>query len=367
MAKTKPAFIYSDQFGEFSYGETHPMRPIRLRLTYDLIKELHLDNPDCTTIIEARQASAEEILTIHSPDYLETLKDANSGVVPDNGAEHGLSYGDNPVFKGVFDWSAYTVGASIQGAEFILKNIEDSPRAFNISGGLHHAMRDKAAGFCYLNDPAIAIEHLTKAGKRVAYIDIDAHHGDGVETLFYDRSDVLTISLHESGKYLFPGTGFTKDMGAGDGLGYSVNLPLPPYTGDDLFVEAFLQVVPPFLNAFKPDVIVTQLGVDSFSTDPITHLNLTTRGFEAMLMEFRGISDSANIGWLALGGGGYDIDNVIRAWTLAWAIISDQKVAQSLHDKPRSQQNPTSAEIKELEGDVEFLIAQVLPLIKSLK
>lgn len=368
MKKIKSAFIYSDMFGEFSYGETHPMRPIRLRLTYELIKELHLDQSKNTknkiSIIEARQSTPEEAETIHTKEYIETLRSANSGIVPPNGTRHGLSYGDNPVFKGVYDWSCYSTGASIQGADFILENSGDIPRAFNIAGGLHHAMADKASGFCYINDPAVAIEHLTKAGKRVAYIDIDAHHGDGVQALFYDRSDVLTISLHESGKYLFPGTGFSKDIGTGDGKGYSVNLPLPPYTGDDLFVESFLQVVPPFINAFKPDVIVTQLGVDTFATDPITHLNLTTRGFEAMLIELRGMSKSAGIGWLALGGGGYDIENVRRAWALAWAVISDQKVPTTLQDRQQNLKNPTSNEIAEIEEDVNYLINQVLPLIK---
>lgn len=360
--KNKNAFIYSDMFGEFSYGSSHPMRPIRLRLTYELLKELKLLKQD--NIIEARKSSKEENETVHTSEYIETLMEANSGEVPANGSNHGLSYGDNPVFKGVYDWSCYSTGASIQAADYILENINDTPRAFNIAGGLHHAMPDRASGFCYINDPAVAIEHLTKQGKRVAYIDIDAHHGDGVESIFYNRSDVLTISLHESGKFLFPGTGFPKDMGNGDGLGFAVNLPLPPYTGDDLFVEAFLQIVPPFIEAFKPDVIVTQLGVDTFATDPITHLNLTTRGFEAMLEEFKGISKAKGIGWIALGGGGYDIDNVKRAWALAWAVMSDQKVPDTLHCKPQDLQIPTSTEIQEIQEDIDFLISRVLPLIK---
>ena len=358
ISSISSVFLYNEKFGEFSYGSSHPMRPMRLRLTYELIKELGLHKKENSPIIESRKSTKYENELAHTSDYIETLMQADSGEVPSNGSDHGLGYGDNPVFKGVYEWSSYSAGASIEGAQKILDG--ECTRAFNICGGLHHAMRNRASGFCYINDPVVAIEHLTSKGKRVAYIDIDAHHGDGVEAFYYDRSDVLTISLHESGRYLFPGTGFAKDFGKGEGAGYAVNLPMPPYAGDELFVEGFNRVVPDFIKAFKPDVIVTQLGVDTFASDPITHLNLTTRGFQSMLESFA----QMNIPWLALGGGGYDIDNVKRAWTLAWAVISGQDVDETLHDKEHTLKTPTSAEIEEVENDINYLFERVLPLIK---
>jgi acetoin utilization protein AcuC len=359
----KTAFIYTDRFGSFSYGADHPMRPLRLKLTYELIKEKGLiDLPDMS-LIEARKAHDDEILFFHTPEYLKVLKEADTGEVPQVGISYGLGYGDNPAFRGVFEWSAYSTGASLQAAELVSRG--DAGIAFNIAGGLHHAMPGRAAGFCYLNDPAVAINYLAGLGKRVAYVDIDAHHGDGVEAAFYDTDRVLTISLHESGQWLFPGTGFSSDTGKGDGRGFSVNLPFPPGTGDRLFLKGFNEIVPTFIEAFKPDILVTQLGVDSFASDPITHMGLTTNGFEEMVKAFK----SFGIPWVALGGGGYEMDNVKRAWTLAWAVmnaVEGREELNPLRDKPV---RGDSVERKELEGFVEegvsLLKKEVLPLVKG--
>ena len=293
------------------------MKPERLRLTRELIEALGLGELPSSEFVEARSASIEELLLFHTPEYLKILKEADSGIIPADGAEHGLGYSDNPVFKGVFEWSALCAGASLQAAELVASGKADI--AFNISGGLHHAMPERASGFCYINDAAIAIKYLAGLGKRVAYVDIDAHHGDGVEAAFYDTDAVLTVSVHESGEWLFPGTGAATDIGTGAGRGFSVNVPLPPFAGDELFLKAMDEVVVPVIEAFSPDILVTQLGVDTFDTDPITHLRLTTGGFEKALSRFR----SMNLPWVALGGGGYDIGNVARAWTLAWAIMND--------------------------------------------
>ncbi|MBI5455204.1 MAG: acetoin utilization protein AcuC, partial [Deltaproteobacteria bacterium] len=250
--------------------------------------------------------------------------------------------------------------------------------AFNIAGGLHHAMPNRASGFCYINDAAVAIKRLLALGKRVAYIDIDAHHGDGVEYAFYDTDQVLTISLHENGQWLFPGTGFVADTGVNAGKGYSVNMPLPPSTQDGLYLKAFNAIVPPFIEAFAPDVIVTQLGVDSFETDPLTHLSLTTNSFEKMVSAFR----SFNIPWVALGGGGYDLSNVARAWTLAWASMNgieppleipagflqqngDIFRSKALRDLPLAPFPMREEELKQVEDDISFLINDVLPLVKA--
>ena len=198
--------------------------------------------------------------------------------------------------------------------------------AFNIAGGLHHAMRSRASGFCYVNDPVIVILKLINRGKRVAYIDIDAHHGDGVQKAFYQTDQVLTISLHESGYSLFPGSGFEYEIGEGEGEGYSVNLPFLPYTDDEVYLWAFEEIVPPLIRAFQPDVVVTQLGVDTFYNDPLTNLHLSIFGFEKVVRRIKDLAQR----WVALGGGGYDVSNVARAWTLAWAVMNGIELSEEL-------------------------------------
>ncbi len=354
------AFLYSEKFSDFSYGVDHPMRPLRLRLTYELIRGCGLLDLPGASVVRARRATDEELLLFHTHEYIRILKEADSGAVPEGGAAFGLGYGDNPAFRGVFEWSSYSAGASVQAAGLVAGGKAEV--AFNIAGGLHHVMPDRASGFCYLNDPVIAIKHLTGLGKRVAYVDIDAHHGDGVEAAFYSTDTVLTVSLHESGHYLFPGTGFPHNMGEGRGRGYAVNLPFPPGTGDTVFLRGFEEIVPPFIEAFRPDILVTQLGVDTFRTDPITHLNLTTNGFEAMVARFR----SFGLPWVALGGGGYDMDNVKRAWTLAWAVMNGAEVPEGIRDEPPESSVAEDERLwSVVEDDVRFLKEEVLEIVKA--
>ncbi len=372
----KTAFLYSEKFGSFFYGSEHPMKPVRLRLTYELIEKLGLARLPDAMMAEARPAKESELRLFHTHEYVKVLKEANTGIIPVEGSAHGLGFGDNPVFNGVYEWSRYCAGASVMAAGLVAEG--KVMTAFNIAGGLHHAMPDRASGFCYINDPAIAIKYLVNQGKRVAYVDIDAHHGDGVEYAFYDSNSVLTISLHESGQWLFPGTGFVTDTGIKEGKGYSVNLPFPPGTGDEVFVVGFNRIVPDFIEAFKPDVLVTQLGVDTFETDPLTQLDLTTNGFEEMVKRFR----SFNLPWVALGGGGYNMSNVARAWTLAWGIMNDVKVPNAIpedflsknsdifkspfvRDKPLKTVPLSVSDMKALEEDINFLRTEALPLIKK--
>jgi acetoin utilization protein AcuC len=313
----KAAFVYSDDFARFSYGSSHPLKPIRLKLTYELIKACGLLTASDPRLIEPSFASLEDLLTFHSRDYIDILRAVNSGE-PAAGAEaYGLGDGDNPVFPGMFDWSRLVAGASLKAAELV--DSGEAAIAFNIAGGLHHALASRASGFCYINDPVLAIMRLVNRGRKVAYIDIDAHHGDGVQAAFYGTDRVLTISLHETGEMLFPGSGSEQETGEGAGSGYSVNVPLPPETDDELFVHAFTEVVPPLVEWFKPDIVVSQLGVDTFVSDPLAHLNVTTNGFCRMVAMIKALAPK----WVALGGGGYDITNVARAWTLAWAIMND--------------------------------------------
>jgi len=304
------------------------------------------------------------------------LKEANEASLAGNAYSYGLGPGDNPIFPGLYDWSLLVTGATLQAADYVAK--EEGETAFNIAGGLHHAMKSKASGFCYINDPVIGILRLVNRGKRVAYVDIDAHHGDGVQAAFYRTNKVLTISLHETGYTLFPGTGFEYEVGEGEGEGYSVNLPFPPYTDDQTYVWAFEEIVPPLLHAFRPDVVVSQLGVDSFHNDPLTNLQLTMHGFEKVVRRIKELAPH----WVALGGGGYDVSNVARAWTLAWAVMSgvelneelpksyiDKAASVGIHDKElRGKEKPSSNsgsdDIRaETERIVKYLKKTVFPKI----
>ncbi len=349
-------FVYTDRLGSFSYGYDHPMRPARLRLTYEQVKRYGLIEEE--NLIEPREPTEKELLWFHTEDYVETLKKADSGILPEDAARYGLGMGDNPVFKGVFQWSLLTVGGSLLAAEFVSSGKSDV--AFNISGGLHHAMPSRASGFCYLNDPAIAIHYLLRQGKKVAYVDIDAHHGDGVEHAFYRDDRVLTISIHEDPTYLFPGTGFPHQMGEEAGRGFAINVPVPPGATDVVFLKAFEEIVPPFIEAFEPDILVTQLGVDTLRGDPITHLELTTYGFETMVRWFK----MAGIPWVALGGGGYNVEHVANAWAMAWAIMNDMDVPDELRDEPLERE-PSEKHLEEVEKTVTFLKENALPLVKK--
>jgi len=320
----KTAFIYSDDFAKYDYGSGHPLKPLRLRLTYELIKAYGLLSIADTTLIEARPSEEGDLLLYHTRDYIELLKAANRGLEMPGEEHYGLGIEDNPVFEGVFEWSRLVTGASLQAAELV--DSGEVPIAFNISGGLHHALASSASGFCYINDPVIVISSLLKKGRRIAYIDIDAHHGDGVQYAFYRTDKVLTVSLHESGRYLFPGTGFEGETGEGEGRGYSVNIPMPPSSDDELFVYAFNEIVPTLIEKFRPDIVVGQLGVDSFLTDPLAHLNYTTNGFCEVVRKMKELSPK----WIALGGGGYEITNVAKAWTLAWAIMNNVDLPDEL-------------------------------------
>jgi acetoin utilization protein AcuC len=232
---------------------------------------------------------------------------------------YGLGTPDNPILPGIYRWSALVAGASLLAMRLVESG--EVSRAFNISGGLHHAGPGWASGFCYINDAALIIAHLCRLGRRVAYVDIDVHHGDGVQWAFYDTDQVLTLSIHESGSTLFPGTGFVHEIGKGKGEGYSVNVPLPPAADDEIFLWGFNEVIPPLVEAFQPDILVTQLGIDSHRTDPLSHVGISLGAFAYMVRRLRDLCGR----WVALGGGGYDLRNVPRAWAAAWAIMNDRE------------------------------------------
>lgn len=326
----RTAFIYSGEFETFTYSATHPLKPIRYRLTYELAKAYGLFEGPNTRLVEPRRCTEEDLATVHSVDYIDAVK-CGAECVPDWMLPgFGLGTEENPIFPAIFRGQLLGVGASLQAAKLVQEGACEV--AFNIAGGQHHAFKNRAAGFCYFNDVAVAIWYLLRQGCRVAYIDIDAHHGDGVQEMFYRTDQVLNISIHESGQYLFPWTGFEREQGLERGTGYTVNIPLLPYSDDDVFLRAFDGIVPELLDLYKPDVLVTQLGVDTHDTDPLTTLNVSTHGFARMIEALKAQSPGK---WVALGGGGYDVLHVPRAWTLAWAVMNDADVPDVL---PQSYQ-----------------------------
>lgn len=356
-----------DKFDQFDYGPTHPLKMYRLKLTYSLIKAYGLTKLPHTYVAPPRMAKEEEVLTFHTPEYLEALKLADSGLFAPNTYRYGLGLGDNPIVQGLYEGSLLACGASLVAAEEIVK--AKAKTSFNIAGGLHHALPSRASGFCYLNDPVIAINKLLEHFPKIAYVDIDAHHGDGIQYAFYQTDRVLTISMHESGRYLFPGTGFEGEIGEGDGLGYSINIPLHPYARDDLFLEALDEVILPLVEAYNPDVLVTQLGVDTFAADPIANLAISTEAFCRAVESFRELKKP----WVALGGGGYDVGNVARAWTLAWAIMNGVELPNDVPDSWNQEARAFSVHLSQLRDKVTHQDSEVTAkrdleqVIKSLK
>src|ERR1039457_7097126 len=312
----KTALIYSDDFNRFSYGEDHPFKVQRYILASELIRSYGLLKTPGTLISSYRTISEDELLSFHRSDYLACLREFSESASPRADLRFGLGDVENPVFNGLYDWARLGTGGTVEAARLVAEEGYDI--AFSLAGGWHHAHRARASGFSYLNDAAIAINYVVSLGKRVAYLDIDAHHGDGVQEAFYDTDRVLTISLHESGICFFPGTGFEGETGLGRGKGFTVNLPLLPHTDDALYMKAFDQVAYPLIAAFDPDVIFTQLGADTFRTDPLTHLEITTHSYSYIIKKLKALK----IPWVAVGGGGYDNLNVARAWTIAWGVMN---------------------------------------------
>lgn len=299
---------------------------MRLIGVHDTLKRIGAFARPNAVVLEPRDATIAEIERIHASEYVEAVRQASADPDEDY-SRWGLSeHGDTPPFAGMHQASLLTTGATLRGMDEVLAG--RLRVSFNGAGGLHHAMRRRASGFCIYNDPAIACGLLADRGLKVAYVDIDAHHGDGVQAAFYDTDQVLTISLHETGRSLFPGTGFADERGSGRGAGYCINVALPPYTDDRAYTHAFDAVVPPLIERFKPDVLVTQQGIDSHFTDPLTHLQVSTRVREHAVRTFRGFE----LPWVATGGGGYDLDAVARGWSIEYLVMLGAPVPEELHD-----------------------------------
>jgi len=322
----KTALVYSEKADSFDYGREHPLRMERLPLTWRLMRAYGLTTLPHARVVAPEPAAETDIARYHTREYLDVLKRADTGLDPADGALYGLGLGDNPMFRGLWEVAQLVAAGSLTAADLVASGQVD--RAFHFAGGLHHAFPDRASGFCYVNDAVLAILRLREHGLRVAYVDIDAHHGDGVQHAFYADPSVMTISTHERGERLFPGTGFVREKGEGAGVGFSVNLPLEAYTDTAVYLPAFEAVVPPLIERFKPDVIVAQLGVDAHRTDPLTHLALDVQGFGRAVQRIAALAPRV----VALGGGGYDLRNVPRMWTLAWAVLNGLELAPTLPD-----------------------------------
>jgi len=323
----KTALIYGEEWARFDYGPEHPLRMERLGLTWRLMQAYGLTRLPGMLLRSPEPAGETDLARFHSREYLDVLKQADAGREPPRGETFGLGAGDNPVFPGLWEASRLGAAGSLLAADLVGSGEVD--RAFHFAGGLHHAMPDRASGFCYVNDAVLAIMRLRERGLRVAYVDIDAHHGDGVQHAFYGDPRVLTVSTHERGERLFPGTGFVREVGEGEGIGYSVNLPLEAYTDSAAYLPAFEAVVPQLVARFDPDVIVAQLGIDAHRTDPLTHLALDLQGWTAALTRILTLAPRV----VALGGGGYDLTNVARGWTVAWAVLNGIELPPELPEE----------------------------------
>ncbi|MEH1128825.1 acetoin utilization protein AcuC [Micromonospora sp. CPCC 206061] len=303
----------------------HPLDPVRVELTMALARELGvLDRPG-VRVVAPTPAGDAALTRVHRPDYLDAVRAA-----PDDPffSGWGLNTPDNPVFDDMHAASALICGATLAAAEAVWRG--EARRGVNIAGGLHHAMPARAAGFCVYNDPAVAIARLLDLGaERIAYIDIDVHHGDGVQVIFYDDPRVLTVSLHETPLALFPGTGFPEETGGPGAEGSSVNVALPPGTGDAGWLRAFHAVVPSVVRAFRPQVLFTQCGADSHRLDPLADLRLSVDGQRAAHLALRALADDLCDGrWVATGGGGYALVEVVpRTWTHLLAAATGEPIA----------------------------------------
>ncbi len=310
----RAAFIYSTQLERYAYPPGFPLVVQRAKKAYDLLKSMGL--LDAGSVVAPRSASREELENFHSRRYLAALQRAAKGEMTADASRMGLGTPDCPIFGDMYDVSVWACGATLTGAALILSGAAEI--VFNPFGGFHHAKAEKAAGFCYLNDMVLGCMALSRGGKRVLYLDLDAHHGDGVQEAFYEKKEILAISLHESGETLFPGTGAVDEIGAGDGLGFNVNIPLPLGTYDEAYLAVFDRIVSPLIQWYAPDAIVLELGMDALAGDPLAHLCLTNNAYADVISRLLRFKRPI----LAAGGGGYDIEKTVRGWALAWRIFA---------------------------------------------
>jgi acetoin utilization protein AcuC len=371
----RSAFIHSPEIEKYSYPEDSPFKTERAGRTRHVLDTMGLLSGEGISEIPPKPADRRVLKKFHTARYLHALKKAEEGQWDLEALRMGLGTTDCPIFRGMYDYAVLAAGGTLVGAELILSGEADV--AFNPSGGYHHAFPEKAAGFCYINDNALACTVLAEAGKRVLFLDVDVHCGDGVAYAFYDRSDVMTISLHENPKMLFPGTGFEDEIGEGEGRGYCVNLSMPAGTFDQAYIYAFDSIAVPLIKAYNPDVIVFELGADTLAGDPLAHLYLTNNTYADIIERLLRFDKPI----LMTGGGGYNVENTVRAWALAWSVLSGQDIAHGMEAAVggimlqstdwqgglRDRELPVTSQQKEtilsaLDASIEMIQAKIFPI-----
>lgn len=377
IARKGTIFVYSDEMSWFDFGADHPFKPERAAKTYDLCTRYGVMNHPWMKTLEPAALPINLLSLFHEPVYLNLLQEARGDKVTPEMIAHGLGTLDNPIISGIYEWSLLAAGGTHATMNHLLKG--DAIAAFNPLGGFHHAMPDHAEGFCYINDIAIAVRYALgrMPDVKIAYIDLDAHHGNGVQHAFYQDPRVFVISLHETGRTLYPWSGYETEIGERDGKGFTVNFPLEPGTDDDVYGFAFQETIVPLISSFSPDLIVAELGADALVSDPLTHLKLTNNSYQRAVKEMMAICPKI----LALGGGGYDIYRTARWWTLAWSILNrvepedefaglvggmmfgPEKEVGSLYDHPyRSHGAVKEKAFKEARRVADYIRREIFPI-----
>ncbi|BBH19611.1 acetoin utilization protein AcuC [Paenibacillus baekrokdamisoli] len=336
-------FIHQPEAARYKFNEDHPFHPQRLKLAMDLLEESNALSEE--QLLTAPHADEAMLSLVHRQDYINAIKQLSepspSSEWTSQAHRYGLQTEDTPFFVGMHDAAASIVGGSLLAADLVMTG--QAKHAYHMAGGLHHAFPDHASGFCIYNDAAIAITRIRQQfGARVLYIDTDVHHGDGVQWTFYDDPNICTYSIHETGKFLFPGTGFVHERGTEHGFGSSFNVPVEPYTEDDSWLESFRSSLEKVTAAFKPDVIISQHGCDAHAFDPLSHTHCSMRIYQEMPAIIHRLAHEYTEGrWVAIGGGGYDIWRVVpRAWALVWLEMTDHPIAHKLRNKDENESLP---------------------------
>ena len=325
--------LFHDRYRSYDFGPEHPFSPTRQEMVVSLLDAL--GHP--IDAVDPPVATREDVRRVHSEAFVAKVEAASDGRPPPQAWDYGINTGDVPVFENMDVATRGLVGGTLHGARLLVDD-EAADRVLQLGGGLHHAHEGRASGFCVYNDLSVAIDFLREQGLRVAYVDIDVHHGDGVQFLHYDDPGVLTISLHESGQYLFPGSGGVEEIGEGAGRGTALNVPLLPHTESDSYLAAFDRVVPHALAHFGPDVIVAQCGADAHYKDPLADLLLSSEGYETLFRQLLTLADKHTDGHiLCTLGGGYHLDAVSRIWTVLALVVQDIDLPTSLPDDWRER------------------------------
>jgi acetoin utilization protein AcuC len=320
-----PRVIHHPAYRSYDLGPEHPFSPGRTVMLLDLLAELGV----AVEPSAPEQATAEQLVAVHDADYVRIVEAASAGENPDGVAEVGLGTPDNPIVPGMAPAARWLVGGTLHGARLIASG--EAETVLQLGGGFHHARRRLASGFCLYNDLALAIRHLVDCRLRVAYVDIDVHHGDGVQEIFYADEDVLTLSLHESGEYLFPGTGWPHELGQGMGRGFKLNVPLEPFTEGDSYIQALEKVAGPSFDFFRPDVLVVQAGADAHYLDPLADLLLTTQDFERVIRSLLALAQRHTRGRaLFTLGGGYSLLATPRVWAILYLVLHGLPIPEEI-------------------------------------